>query len=417
MKHRKLTFVGLLALPAAAPDAFAFGPAPAPVGGGLPAPSRPINHAGKDGRSGAGKMEPMPWWAWMWPLLAWGLLMAAFVGGVGGAVVVATEVVVLVATVFAAVWHAEVVAHRVGEPFGTLVLALAVTVIEVALIVSVMLAGKAGSETLARDAAFATVMIILNGLSGLCLLLGGVLHREQEFKVKGASAALAVLAALVTLSLVLPNFTSTAAGPAYSPSQLVFAGTVSLVLYVVFIFVQTVRHRDYFLPDPQTGLAADVETHAPPPSGTAALASLGLLLISLVAVVALAKALTPAVDQGITALGAPKAVVGIVIAAVVLMPESLAALRAARVNRLQTAMNLGLGSALATIGLTIPAVAAVSIVLGTPLTLGLGSKEEVLLALTLLLAVMTLAAGRTTVLQGAVHLVVLAAFLFFAIVP
>jgi Ca2+:H+ antiporter len=362
-------------------------------------------------------MARMPWWAWVWPLLAWGLLVATFVGGVGGAVVVAAEAAVLVATVFAAVWHAEVVAHRVGEPFGTLVLALAVTVIEVALIVSVMLAGKAGSEALARDTVFATLMIILNGLVGLCLLLGGVLHREQEFQVKGASAALAVLAALVTLSLVLPNFTTTVAGPAYSPSQLVFAGAVSLVLYGVFIFVQTKRHRDYFLPDPATGLAADEEAHAPPPSGAAALASLALLLISLVAVVGLAKALTPAVDDGITALGAPKAVVGIVIAAVVLMPESLAALRAARVNRLQTAMNLGLGSALATIGLTIPAVVAVSIVLGTPLTLGLGSKEEVLLALTLLLAVMTLAAGRTTVLQGAVHLVILAAFLFFAIVP
>jgi Ca2+:H+ antiporter len=365
----------------------------------------------------AGMMARMPWWAWVWPLLAWGLLVATFVGGVGGAVVVIAEAVVLIATVFAAVWHAEVVAHRVGEPFGTLVLALAVTIIEVALIVSVMLAGTAGSETLARDTAFATVMIILNGIVGLGLLLGGVLHREQEFQVKGASAALAVLAALVTLSLALPNFTTTAAGPAYSPSQLVFAGTVSLVLYGVFIFVQTVRHRDYFLPDQEMGLAADEEAHAPPPSGAVALVSLALLLICLVAVVGLAKALTPSVDEGIAALGAPKAVVGIVIAAVVLMPEGLAALRAARVNRLQTAMNLALGSALATIGLTIPAVAAVSIVLGTPLTLGLGSKEEVLLALTLLLAVMTLAAGRTTVLQGAVHLVILAAFLFFAIVP
>ena len=201
--------------------------------------------------SGAGTTARMPWWAWVWPLLAWGLLAATFVGGVGGAVVVAAEVVVLIATVFAAVWHAEVVAHRVGEPFGTLVLALAVTVIEVALIVSVMLAGKAGSETLARDTAFATLMIILNGIVGLGLLLGGVLHREQEFQVKGASAALAVLAALVTLSFALPNFTTTVAGPAYSPSQLVFAGTVSLVLYGVFIFVQTERHRDYFLPDPK----------------------------------------------------------------------------------------------------------------------------------------------------------------------
>jgi Ca2+:H+ antiporter len=417
MKRLKLAFVGLLASSAAASDAFAQRPPSLPMGGGLPAPPRPVDHVGREGRSGAGMMGRMPWWAWVWPLLAWGVLVATFVGGVGGAVVVAAEAVVLVATVFAAVWHAEVVAHRVGEPFGTLVLALAVTVIEVALIVSVMLGGKAGSEALARDAAFATVMIILNGIAGLCLLLGGVLHREQEFQVKGASAALAVLAALVTLSLVLPDFTTTVAGPVYSPSQLVFAGTVSLVLYGVFIFVQTVRHRDYFLPDPETGLAADEEAHAPPPSGAVALASLALLLISLVAVVGLAKALTPAVDQGIAALGAPKALVGIVIATVVLMPEGLAALRAALVNRLQTAMNLALGSALATIGLTIPAVAAVSIVLGTPLTLGVGSKEEVLLALTLLLAVMTLAAGRTTVLQGAVHLVILAAFLFLAIVP
>lgn len=417
MKQLKSAFVGLLASSAAAPDAFAQRPPGLPMGGGLAAAPRSINHVGRERGSGAGMMGRMPWWAWVWPLSAWGVLAATFVGGVGGAVVIAAEAVVLVATVFAAVWHAEVVAHRVGEPFGTLVLALAVTVIEVALIVSVMLAGKAGSETLARDAAFATVMIILNGIVGLSLLLGGVLHREQEFQVKGASAAFAVLAALVTLSLVLPNFTTTAAGPAYSPSQLAFAGTVSLVLYGVFIFVQTVRHRDYFLLDPETGLAMDEEAHAPPPSGAVALASLALLLISLVAVVGLAKALTPAVDEAIAALGAPKAVVGIVIAAVVLMPEGLAALRAACANRLQTAGNLALGSALATIGLTIPAVAAVSIVLGTPLTLGVGSKEEVLLALTLLVSVMTLSTGRTTVLQGAVHLVILAAFLFLAIVP
>jgi Ca2+:H+ antiporter len=398
MKHLKLSSAGLLAPTAAASDAFAVGRPPAPIGE----------------RSGAGIVGRMPWWAWVWPLLAWGVLVAAFVGGIGGAVVIAAAVVALVTTVFAAVWHAEAVAHRVGEPFGTLVLALAVTVIEVALIVSVMLGGKAGSEALARDTAFATVMIILNGIVGLGLLLGGALHREQEFQVKGASAALAVLAALVTLSLVLPNFTTTTT---YGPSQLVFAGAVSLVLYGVFIFVQTVRHRDYFLLDPEAGLAGDEEAHAPPSSGAVPLASVALLLISLVAVVGLAKALTPAVGHGIAALGAPKAVVGIVIAAVVLMPEGLAALRAARVNRLQTAANLALGSALATIGLTIPAVAAVSIVLGAPLTLGLGSKEEVLLALTLLVSVMTLSAGRTTVLQGAVHLVILAAFLFVAIVP
>jgi Ca2+:H+ antiporter len=330
---------------------------------------------------------------------------------------VAAEAALLIGTVFAAVHHAEVVAYRVGEPFGTLVLAVAVTVIEVALIVSVMLGGGADSEVVARDTLFAAVMIILNGLVGLSLLLGGVLHHEQEFQARGASAALAVLAALMTLSLVLPNFTTSEPGPVFSTSQLVFAGMVSLVLYSVFVFVQTLRHRDYFLPILNTGLAADEEAHALPPSVAAALASLGLLLISLVAVVGLAKGLTPAVDAGLAMLGAPKAVVGIAIAAVVLMPEGLAALRAARINRLQTSMNLALGSALASIGLTIPAVAVASIVLGTPLALGLESKEQILLALTLLVSVMTLGTGRTTILQGVVHLMILAAFLFLATVP
>lgn len=359
----------------------------------------------------------MPWWAWVPSVLAWGMLALAFAGGLGGAIFVAAEAVVLIATVFASVYHAEVVAHRVGEPFGTLVLAFAVTVIEVALIVSVMLKGGSGSETLARDTVFAAFMIIVNGLVGLSLLLGGVLHREQEFQAKGASAALAVLAALMTLSLVLPNYTAAEPGPVFSASQLGFAGVVSLILYGTFVFIQTVRHRDYFLPDQDAGPAADEDAHAPPPSGAVALISLGLLLVSLAAVVGLAKALTPALDAAVLAFGAPRALVGIVIAAVVLMPESLAALRAARVDRLQTSMNLALGSALASIGLTIPAVATASLLLGTPLALGLEAKEQVLLALTLLVALMTLGTGRTTVLQGVVHVVILAAFLFLAIVP
>lgn len=355
----------------------------------------------------------MPWWAWGWPLLACGILVASIAVGMDG-LLMAAAAAALIAAVFAAVYHAEVVAHRVGEPFGTLVLALAVTIIEVALIVSVMLGGGPENATLARDTVFAAVMIICNGLVGICLLVGGVRHHEQGFQAQGASAALAVLAAMVTLSLVLPNYTISAAGPLFSTSQLMFAGISSLVLYCTFVFVQTVRHRDYFLPEADSQTE---EMHAPPPSNAVALAGLGLLLVSLVAVVGLAKALTPAVGAGVARLGAPKAVVGVVIAAVVLLPEGLAALRAARLNRLQTSMNLALGSALASIGLTIPAVAAVSVVLGTPLALGLGSKEEVLLALTLLVSLMTLGAGRTTVLQGVVHLVILAAFLFLAVVP
>ena len=340
--------------------------------------------------------------------------MLAVTVAVGSSGVMAALVgAVLVATVFAAVYHAEVVAHRVGEPFGTLVLAVAVTVIEVALIVSVMLEGGTDKAGLARDTVFAAVMIVCNGIVGICLLSGGVRHHVQGFQLEGALAALAVLAALTVLTLIVPNVTTSVAGPVLSTSQLVFAGMVSLVLYGSFVFVQTVRHRDYFLP-PALG---DEEAHAPPPSGRTALLSLGLLLASLIAVVVLAKALSPTLEAGVNQVGAPKAVVGIMIAALVLLPEGLAALRAARLNRLQTSMNLALGSALASIGLTVPAVAAVSIVLGQPLALGLAPKEGVLLGLTLLVAVITLGTGRTTVLQGVVHLVILAAFLFLSVVP
>jgi Ca2+:H+ antiporter len=353
-----------------------------------------------------------PWWAWLWPIAAWAILVATVLVGAGG-IMAAAAGAVLVATVFAAVYHAEVVAHRIGEPFGTLVLAVAVTVIEVALIVSVMATAPAEKVGLARDTVFAAVMIVCNGIVGLCLLAGGARHREQGFQIQGASAALAVLAALTTLTLILPNATTSSPGPAFSQPQLVFAAIVSLVLYGAFVFVQTVRHRDYFLP--VEGESEDA--HAPAPSGGTAVLSLGLLLAALVAVVGLAKSLTPTLEIGVARLDVPKAVVGIVIATLVLLPEGLAALRAARANRLQTSLNLALGSALASIGLTIPAVAVVSIVLDQPIELGLGAKDQVLLALTLLVGVVTLGTGRTTVLQGIVHLVIFAVFLFFAVVP
>jgi Ca2+:H+ antiporter len=352
-----------------------------------------------------------PWWSWTWPALAWVVLGLTLVLGASGPVAAAAGVL-LIATVFAAVYHAEVVAHRVGEPYGTLILAIAVTIIEVALIVSLMI-GTPGSEALARDTVFAAVMIVCNGIVGLCLLAGGARHGEQGFQVSGASAALAVLGALTVLSLVVPNVTTSAPGPVFSTSQLVFAGAASLVLYGSFVFVQTVRHRDYFLPI-DTG---STEEHAPPPSTRRALVSLGLLVVSLVAVVGLAKALTPSLEAGVAWLHAPKALVGIVIAALVLLPEGMAAVKAARANQLQTSLNLALGSALASIGLTIPAVAAVAIVLGQRLELGLGTMEQLLLALTLFIGVVTLGTGRTTVLQGIVHLVLFAAFLFLAVVP
>ena len=331
---------------------------------------------------------------------------------VPGAFMAVLAAFALVAAVIAAVHHAEVVALRVGEPFGTLVLAVAVTVIEVALIVSVMLSGGPGKEALPRDTVFAAIMICCNGIVGLCLLLGGMRHHEQGFQIQGASSALAVLCALAVLSMVLPSYATTVQGPELSQSQLVFAGIVSLVLYLVFVFIQTIRHRDYFLAQ-----SADEDVHPEPPSSRATLASLGLLIVALIGVVGLAKILSPVVESGVSRLGAPAAVVGIVIAALVLLPEGFAALRNARADRLQTSLNLALGSALASIGLTIPAVAAVSILLGQPVLLGLAPKEVVLLALTLIVGVITLGTGRTTLLQGVVHLAIFAAFLFFAVVP
>ena len=251
-----------------------------------------------------------PWWAWTWPVLAWVILSVTPFASPAGFIAAAAGVALILA-VFAAVYHAEVVAHRTGEPFGTLVLAVAVTIIEVALIVSVMVAAPAEKAGLARDTVFAVVMIVCNGIVGLCLLWGGARHHEQGFQVHGASAALAVLAALTMLTLVLPNFATSAPGPLFSTSQLVFAGTVSLVLYCSFVFIQTVRHRDYFL----AGKPDNEEAHAPPPSNTTAAVSAGLLFAVLVAIVGLAKSLTPTLEIGVARLDVPKPVVGSVIAA------------------------------------------------------------------------------------------------------
>src|ERR1700704_757367 len=340
-------------------------------------------------------------WTWVWPALARIILVVTFVLG-GGGLIYSAAGAALFGTVFAAVYHAEMVAHRVGEPFGTLSLAVAVTVIEVALIVSVMVADPANKAGLARDTVFAAVMIVCNGIVGLCLLWGGARHHEQGFQVHGVSAALAVLAALTTLTLILPNVATSVPGPLFSTSQLVFAGIVSLVLYGSFVFIQTVRHRDYFLAAERD----DEEANAPPPPNRTAVVSAGLLLAALVAVVGLAKSLTPTLEIGVARLDVPKAVVGIVIAALVLLPEGLAALRAARANRLQTSLNLALGSALASIGLTIPAVSVLSLYMHTDLVLGIDTKSTVLLMLSLFVTVTALRTGRTIILHGVVLLVV-----------
>ena len=358
------------------------------------------------------KFLVVPVWTLVVPVAACAVLVSVWTYALGW-VLLPLVSAALVAAVLVGVHHAEVVAHRVGEPFGTLILAMAVTVIELGLVGSIMVSASADARTLARDTVFATVMLVLTGVVGLCLLMGAIRHHTLTFRVEGASHALSVLAPLTVLTLVLPTFTTTTTGPTYSASQLAFAGVSSLVLYAVFIFVQTVRHRDYFLPVENE---ADAE-HAPPPTATVTLTSLVLLLVSLVTVVGLAKKLAPSIEAAVRAASAPPAVVGIAIATLVLLPETWAALRAAMRNRMQTSLNLALGSALATIGLTIPAVAALSVVLDVPLDLGLPGTETVLLALTLLVATITLAGGRSTVLHGAVHLILFGAYLFLAVVP
>jgi Ca2+:H+ antiporter len=282
-----------------------------------------------------------------------------------GPLLVVLVALILGAAVLAAVHHAEVVAHRVGEPYGSLVLAVAVTVIEVALIVTLMISGGPGTEALARDTVFAAVMITTNGIVGLALLVGAIRHGLVSFNAEGTGAALATVTSLATLSLVLPNFTASEPGPVFSAGQLIFAAIASLALYGMFVLTQTVRHR----------------------------------------------------ETGVRAAGFPQSFVGVVIALLVLLPETLAAVRAARRDRIQISLNLALGSAMASIGLTIPVIAVASIWLEGPLTLGLGSTQMILLTLTVLVSVLTVVPGRATRLQGGVHLVLLAAFLFLSISP
>ncbi|TMR24272.1 ionic transporter y4hA [Nonomuraea turkmeniaca] len=334
----------------------------------------------------------------------------------------------LAGAVLAAVHHAEVIAHRVGEPFGSLVLAVAVTVIEVALIVSLMISGGAQTGALARDTVFAAVMITCNGIVGLSLLTVTLKRRIAAFNAEGTGKALATVATLATLSLVLPTFTTSAQGPAFSPAQLGFAAVASLALYALFVVTQTVRHRDYFLPVPRearsgegqvsaTNDTVDPEEHAPRPSGRTALTSLGLLLVALVSVVGLAKVESPIIEGAVSSAGLPQAVVGVVIALLVLLPETIAAINAARRDQVQISLNLALGSAMASIGLTIPAIAVASIWLEGPLLLGLGGTHMVLLALTVVVSTLTVVPGRATLMQSGVHLVLFAAFLFLAISP
>ena len=355
-------------------------------------------------------------WTTLAPPAAFVALLVAWPLHPDGPLGIVVVAAFLVAAVLAAVHHAEVVAHRVGEPLGSLVLAVAVTVIEVALIVTLMVSSDKDTSSLARDTVFAATMLTVNGILGLSLLVAALRHRFAVFNAEGTGAALATVISLAGLTLVLPSLTTTAPGPYFTGGQLAFAAVASLALYATFVFTQTVRHRDFFLPV-DTGAGPEPEHHADPPTGRAAATSLGLLVLALVAVVGLAKVESAPLERGVAAVGLPQPFVGVVIAALVLLPESIAAVRAAVRDQTQVALNLALGSAIASIGLTVPAIAVASIWLPGDLRLGLDPAQLGLLVLTALVGVLTVVPGRAKPLQGGVHLVLLAAFVFVTISP
>jgi len=360
---------------------------------------------------------PMPRSAWIFPALAVLLFAGAtalglsFKPSAAGLVFAAALLVILFGTVFAAVHHAEIIAERIGEPYGTLLLTLAVTIIEVALIATIML-GEKEVPTLARDTVFAVVMIVCNGLVGVCIFIGGLRYREQDFQVSGANLYLSVLFVMATITLIMPNYTLSTPGPVYSAAQLAFVSAVTIILYGVFLYTQTIRHRDYFI-----SVGARDTDGGPPTSNRMLGLSVALLLVSLLAVVLLAKKFSLVVDAVTAAIGAPPAFAGVVVALLILLPEGVAAVAAARKNDLQKSINLALGSSLATIGLTIPAVALAGYVLNKQLVLGLNGQDTVLLLLTFVLSMLTFGTGRTNILFGLVHMVVFAVFMFLVFVP
>src|ERR1700704_3275021 len=360
---------------------------------------------------------PMPRSAWIFPALAVSFFAAdtalgvSFTPSVAGLAFAVVLLAILFGTVFAAVYHSELIAERIGEPYGTLLLTLAVTIIEVALIATIML-GEKDVPTLARDTVFAVVMIVCNGLVGICILAGGLRYREQDVQVTGSSLFLSVLIVLATITLILPNYTQSTPGPVYSAGQLGFVSVVTVILYGVFLYTQAIRHRSYFISE-AAGVADD-GTHA---SNRMLVLSIALLLVSLLSVVLLAKKFSLVVDFATASIGAPPAFAGVLVALLILLPESLAAIAAARKNDLQKSINLALGSSLATIGLTIPAVAVAAYALDKQLVLGLNPQEVVLLLLTFMVSMLTFGTGRTNILFGLVHVVVFAVFVFMVFVP
>ncbi len=323
----------------------------------------------------------------------------------------------LIGSILASVHHAEVVAERVGEPFGTIILAISITVLEVGLIISLMISGGDSAITYARDTVFAAVMLILNGILGICIVIGSIRYKEQYFIKNSTTAYLVSIVAILVFTLILPNFTSSQKGPFYSPPQLIFISLACLIIYSTFLMVQTVRHREYFIHEEETRKESITESHLKKPNRGVAYISFIFLILCLGIVILMSKGISPAIEKAVASLGAPHSLVGVIIALVVLMPECLAAIQAAHKNRFQSSLNLGLGSALASIGLTIPAVAMVCLYLKIPLALGLDAKSIILLILSVFILMISLSRGKTNILYGIVLLVNLAAYIFTVIFP
>lgn len=356
--------------------------------------------------------------SWEWVVPAIGILAVPLLWGSDLSAVMLTLVAALVAlSVVSAVHHAEVIAARVGEPFGSLILAVAVTVIEVGLILTLMLGGSKDAATLARDTVFSAVIIACAGICGLCLVVGTIRGGVVAFNAEGSGAAVATLAVLGTLTLIIPNYTtSIQQRGVFSGEQLATVAALAIAVYGLFVITQTLRHRTYFLPVDASGDAFEVVSHHSP-SRREALRSVPLLVFSLVGVVGLAKVGAKSVEGALDRAGLPPAALGVLIALVVLAPECAAAVRAARRGLIQVSINLALGSVIAAIGLTIPAVALASVWVETPLVLGLSDLQIALFVITILTTMLTVVSGRATLLDGGLHLAIFIAFLMLAVAP
>lgn len=349
------------------------------------------------------------YWDTILPLLA---LLAFGVGMAKGAIFAQIIVaLLLIFSVLAAVSHTEQIAHKIGEPWGTIILAIAVTIIETALIISLMIAGGEGVIFLARDTIYSALIIILSGIIGFSLLIGSVKHFEQKFNKISVNIFLVTLIPLIFLSFILPNFTTSLDSPRLTTGQLIFVAIASIVIYSAFLYTQAFRHKNYY-----TSKMNNKKPHTTTKSSSI-WGSLLFLFISLIAVVFLAKSLSPSIEKFIINANLPLSFLGIIIAIVVLLPEMLASIRASYKNDIQTSINLSFGASVATIGLTIPSVAIVSTFFGIDIVLGLDSKSMLLLLLSLLIATLALSKGKTNFLYGVVLVTIFCAFIFISIFP